>query len=188
MKQRTRATILAVLLAGIVARTGPAEGGPLAGAFYFETDLGGGSWQYDYTFTNSSDPGYDLYDVYFDLNPSVTMGIGGLPFGWDGFGDLGVGEVFSLDSVYDVLPGHSLNGFRFTFDAQVGPLQFTGVFTNPDDPLNPTVVAGLLSGPAASAVPEPSIALLLGTGLASTALLKRRRAKKRSGRVSRQVY
>ncbi len=69
----------------------------------------------------------------------------------------------------DIAPGSSLSGFSFVFDYQAGALPFDVAFVNPSDPSNPAMFSG-----TSAPVPEPSIMLLLGAGLARLVGLRKR--------------
>ena len=60
-----------VFSGGIVSAT------PSSNALFWESDLGGGLWKYDYTLYNTSnsitDEGYDLYDFALYFDPTVTL-------------------------------------------------------------------------------------------------------------------
>lgn len=176
MKQAKKVKLLfiAAIITGLMAATAYAV--PLANLSYQETSLGGGLWQYDYTLSNLSGPGYGgLYDAFFFFDPAFTMSIAALPGGWDGFGGNGFGEVYAMDPAGsdDILPGASLGGFSFIFDAPVGSIDFEALFTNPFDPLNPEVAPGVtVQANAAAPVPEPSTMLLVVTGVIGLAAFR----------------
>jgi hypothetical protein len=166
--------IMFVLFIGMFLN-GSALAIPSADFSYVETDLGSGMWQYDYTFINTSDTvadaGFDLYDVllYFDplkslmTNPSV-------PNGWGWIDGAGFVEVYSLNPGEppfgtDIAPGSSLSDFVFQFDYRAGALPFDVTLWNPDDPDNPKVYS--------SAVPEPTIFLLMCAGIVGIGLVRR---------------
>ena len=156
---------------------------PSAEAIYSEINLGGGLWQYDYSFVNTSDPvanaGVTLYDMFFQFNSSQSVTVVSLPSGWDNTSGLGFVETFSLNPGVppvgtDIAPGASLNGFVFQFNYQAGPLAFAATLVNPLDANNPFVYNGT-SGPAT--VPLPPALALLGPGLVGLASVRKRFGK-----------
>lgn len=170
----TKLFLITVIIMGWLAMSGAVYALPMADLVYQETDIGGGQWQYDYTLFNLSGPGYNLYDVFFLVDSSVTMSIEAFAPDWDGFGGAGFGEIFSLDPGSDILPGASLGGFRFIFDSRVGNIFFEALFTEPTGLEAPLIVPGV-TAPAGAPVPEPSTLLMVGAGLSGLWFLKRRR-------------
>ncbi len=177
--------VLHIMMLGLfigVFLNGSALATPMADFSYVETDLGGGMWQYGYTLFNTSDPvadaGFDLYDVFFAFNSSAAFTVVSVPTGWDWNGGSGFADMYSLNpgappAGTDIAPGTSLSDFVFLFDYRAGALPFDVTFANPVDPDNPAMYSSTSSG-TTSAVPEPSTMLLLGTGLAGIALLRKR--------------
>ncbi|MEW5802679.1 MAG: hypothetical protein AB1847_11325 [bacterium] len=144
---------------------------PSASLSYIETSLGGGTWQYDYTLFNASDPiadaGYDLYDLSLNFNPSYTYTVVQLPTGWDEVDGAGFITAFSQNPGTppvgtDIAPGEFLSGFTFQFDYQVGNLPFDVTIFNPSGP-DPIVYSGT-SASGTAPVPEPSPLLLFSFG------------------------
>lgn len=177
-----RSVVAGVFLAALVGLAASAQALPLADIHYQETDLGSGQWQYTYTVTNLSDPGYNLYDVFFFLmDTGITASlVSPVPTGWDGFTGWEVAEIFSYPS-NEILAGSSLSGFTLTFDAQVGDLAYQAMFTNPDDPEFPVFAEGITHVPTVPAtVPEPGSVLLVAAGISILGLLRRHMAKKTS--------
>ncbi len=159
---------------------GNASAIPSAQAFFSESSLGGGLWQYNYTFLNTSDPAADagstLYDMFLQFDSSHQVTVVSLPSGWDNISGLGFVDAFSLNpgaplTGTDIAPGASLSGFVFQFNYQAGPLAFTATLVNPLDEANPFVYDGT-SSPAP--VPIPSVLLLLGPGLVGLMAVRRR--------------
>jgi hypothetical protein len=174
-----RSLIVVIMLAIFC---GVAFATPSVSITYTETSLAGGLWQYDYTIFNTSDPindvDYNLYDVFFTFDPSKTTTVVSLPTGWENMSDIGFADTFSLNPGVapvgtDIGPGASLSGFVFQFDYEVGPLAFDALLFNPLDEANPFVFSGT-SAAAATSVPEPSVLMLLGSGIAGLAVIRRR--------------
>lgn len=157
---------------------------PEAEITYLETKLGEQSWQYDYNFTNASDPvccaSFNLYEVDFSFDETVALESRLLPPGWDLIDGTGFANTFSVmigipPSGADIAPGASLSGFMFEFNAQAGDLAFQAFFTNPDDPTNPVPFEG-----TTTPVPVPGALWLLTTGLVGLSIIGKKRIKKQA--------
>ena len=157
---------------------------PEAEITYLETKLGEQSWQYDYTFTNVSDPGccagFNLYEVDFSFDETVALESRLLPSGWELIAGPGFANTFSImigipPSGADIAPGTSLSGFMFEFNAQVGDIPFQAFFTNPDDPSNPIPFEG-----TTTPVPVPGAIWLLASGWVGLRIIGRKRFKSRA--------
>lgn len=164
----------AILMTAGIIFSGIVHASPMADLTFTETDLGGGSWQYDYTMANTSDPvtnpGAVLYDVWFSFNSSYSITSVTVPTGWDSIWDKfsNVFNVFSFPPPdgADIAPGSQPDGFRFIFTGQVGPLAFEALFVNPEDVNNPSLYEGTsrkISG--SNPVPEPAAMVLFWLGL-----------------------
>lgn len=135
---------------------------PGASLLYYETDLGGGTWQYDYTFYNTSDAGESLYSVYFYFTQDTEFTGTSLGTGWDGNVWDGTGwttnftDTYSTGTGYDIAAGRSLSGFAFTVDYQAGDISY-------DAYLSTTNGNEQISGTTAL-VPEPVSSILFVTG------------------------
>jgi hypothetical protein len=137
---------------------------PSADIVYYETDLGNGSWFYDYTFYNNSTASETLYSVWLDFaQSSVTTG-SSLPTGWDGTVWEGTNttvyfETHSSTPGYDIVAGSSLGAFSFTIDYQAGDIPYTAYF---DTGSGTSFINGITS-----IVPEPvsSVLFIAGAGV-----------------------
>lgn len=129
---------------------------------YTETDLGGGTWQYDYTFHNTSDATESLYSVYFYFAQSTTFNWVNIPSGWDstlnGFTpiDTTLADTYSTGLAYDIGAGNSLGFFSFTVGYKAGDISYDAYLSGDN------VVSGMTA-----VVPEPvSLTLfVIGAGV-----------------------
>ncbi|HDH11380.1 MAG TPA: hypothetical protein ENG83_04140 [Nitrospirae bacterium] len=142
-----------------------------ANIVYEETNLGGGLWQYDYTFYNASGSEY-LFAVDLLLDQWATVDWLNIPTGWDstlsGFTPTVTDfiDTASNDLPYDIAPGSSLGLFSFTLDYQAGSISYDAYF---DDG---SVTSGV------TVTPEPISSILFLSGGATLGIrryLKRRR-------------
>ena len=159
---------------------------PMAEISYLETDLGDGTFQYDYTVTNASDPdedaGFDLYAVLFTYDSAVSLTGVLLPSDWfwsPSDVDFFYGDVFTFSTLpgpppfgMDIAPGMSLSGFSFWFDGQVGDSLFEATFSNPTYPFDPVIISG-----TTAPVPEPATILLLITGMVGMGVFGRKKLR-----------
>jgi hypothetical protein len=180
MKHSILRFIPLVAMAVLVFSGGISWATPSTQAAYFEFNLGGGLWRYDYTLYNTSDPianaGVDTYDFFLKFNPSVTLSNIASPADWDNISDSSsfIDWFSTLPGQppfgADISPGSSLSGFGFTSDTRLAPLEFDTLLANPIDPTNP-----FLYSDNTAPVPEPTTLLLLGSGLAGMGYLRVRR-------------
>jgi hypothetical protein len=165
-----------------------ADASPIASVDYVESSLGGGLFQYDYTVTSLSDPadaGEDIFWLTLSFASSISLVSDDTPVDWAVNGGAGFIDAFSLaigaaPVGADIGPGQHLGGFSFVLDGQIGSSAFQALFANPADPFNPTVFDGLTTqAPTAPGeVPEPASLLLVGSGVGSFILGRRRRTNR----------
>lgn len=145
---------------------------PSASLLYYETDLGGGLWQYDYTFYNTSTT-ESLYSVYFSFTKNTSFTGTSLPTGWYGIVWDGntqttdFADTYSTGTSYDIVAGNSLSGFSFTVDYRAGDIAYNAYFSGDN----------IVSGTTA-VVPEPISSILFLSGGATLAIrsyMKRRK-------------
>lgn len=164
---------------------------PMAEISYIETDLGGGNFQYEYIVANTSDPGmyedFNIYDVFFEFDPAVSLTIVSLPTDWDAFAfpadPTTSGKVESLETFSfspgvpplgaDIAPGSILGGFIFQFDLQLGNSPFEVLFANPEYSFEPIPVSG-----TTAPVPEPATILLLASGIFGMGVFGRKKLRR----------
>ncbi len=131
---------------------------PGATMLYNETDLGGGTWQYDYTFYNTSTT-EDLYSVYLYFDQERSFDWVNIPSGWDstlnGFTPFPttLADTYSIHPDYDIAAGNNLGYFSFTVDYQAGDISYDAFFSG-DNTLSGTT----------SLVPEPISSTLFIVG------------------------
>lgn len=169
-----------VILASVLFM-GIAHAIPMAEIKYYETDLGSGWWQYDYTVYNTSDPildaGYDIYDIFSIFDDTATIIPLAAPLGWDGIIGSGFVAMFSLNAGAppvgtDIAPDTYLSGFSLMIDYRVGDSYFEALFSNPDNPENPVLFSGMTT--AHVSIPEPATLFILGAGISGLFFLKKK--------------
>jgi hypothetical protein len=164
-----------LLMLAVVVSSGVVFAAPSASMLYTETNVGGGWWQYDYMFANSSTAEEYLYSVFFDFaQESDAVGLA-LPSGWDGTVWMGANTTTYLDtfatSGNDLAAGNNLSGFSFKVNYQAGSTPYTAYFDDHSGGFSST------SGTTAL-VPEPVSTILFLSG-GSVLALRRYIGKKR---------
>lgn len=185
MKTR-RLSILTLVLIGVLLASLPARADMSAAISYAETDLGDGTWQYDYVFQNTSSVDADhqyLQSVILYLDVDTTVTILSSLADWSSYtftGSANVGdsvvtdylEFYSDTLASDVAIGAILSGLSFTTTDKLGDIAFEAIFSDHAVMEDFASVSG-----TTSAVPIPATAWLLGLGLSGLAGLKRRLCK-----------
>lgn len=128
-----------------------------------QTVTAGELFQYSYTLTNQ--PQSDHYVAIFLLDVAADAGLRSItgPIGWDASyasGDTAISWV-SSDPSTDLAPGSSA---VFSFESLLAPTERDCVIAGFGDEPPIAFNSGRIDSPGASAVPEPSPLLLLGTG------------------------
>ncbi len=151
-----------------------------ADILYLETDLGGGLWQYDYNFGNTSTAGEYLYSVFFDFAQMAEVTGAPLPTDWAGIVWEGTNltqtiDTFSMNPASDIAASSSLGGFSFVVDYQAGNIPYTAYFT--DHVRQFDMVSGTTEAQV-PVVPEPISSILFLSG--GAVLAARRRLMKKT--------
>ena len=154
---------------------------------YDRTDLGGGSWQYDYTVDNDS-LGHSIFEltIYFEVGLYSNLVAHSEPDGWDPL-VIQPGSFDGLnDGFYDALSftgidaGSSAGLFSVRFDWEGSVDNLAGQrfeIIDPEDFVEPRDFSVLDEGitVASSVVPVPAAAWLFGSGLIGLIGYARRR-------------
>lgn len=131
------------------------------------TDLGNGFFEYSYTLKNPKRSLDSIFDVglFFDGSAFNVLA----PKGWDSISGLGFIDWFDLGPEYDLLAGHSLEGFSFQSALGPGLIKFQATNADPLTGEPTFVFEGTTTGPLD--VPEPATLWLVGvaaiTGLST---------------------
>jgi len=167
MKKRSF-SILSFAVLSILLICSASFASPGANIFYTEQDLGG-SWQYDYTFYNTSDAGEYLFSVnlYFD---DTTVDSLNIPLGWDSTVSWFIPvetdylDTYSSDWGSDISAGSSLGGFSFTTQRKAGNISYDAFFSDHGEPENISMISGT-GTPAVAPEPVSSVLFVAGGGL-----------------------
>ena len=169
--------IFAIVVICLLPLSSMALAATSANIVYEETNLGGGLWQYDYTFYNASGSEY-LFAVDLLLDQWATVDWLNIPTGWDssmlGFTPMETDfiDVTSIDPVYDISAGSSLDGFSFTIDYQAGSIPYSAYF---DDGMG-----SITDTSGVTVTPEPISSILFLTGGAILGIRRYLKRKKDS--------
>ncbi len=173
--------ITSTVLVGVFIFSAMAFASPSASILYNETDLGGGSYKYDYTFYNTSTAGESLYKVFFYFNETSTATGSPLPSGW--FGTVWVGtntntflNTMAISPSLYIAPSNSLNGFTFNINHKLGDSSFVAEFKN-----NEGSKYAFSGTTAVAVVPEPlsTILFVIGGAILAVSSYSRRRFEKK---------
>ena len=158
----------------MVSAEAPAATG--ADIVYQETNTeGGGWWEYDFTFSNTSTNSESLYNIFLDFNEPVTVTGSSLGDGWIGIVWWGTNERTYMDTMSQsssgyIDAGNSLGVFSFTADQQIGDIGWYAEFRDTSGGLSNLTGTATNTPPV---VPEPVSTILFITGGAVMAARKR---------------
>ncbi len=134
---RWRLENLVALVVLFGAASVPASANPVTFDF-IESNPSSGVYEYDYTVTNTGEwgPGFDIYEVLFDLYPGEVLSNTNPNPDWDSiYGSTFVDSFSLLPGESDIPAGSSLAGFGFTLDnpVDIHTVPYMVLFTNPQD-------------------------------------------------------
>ena len=170
----TRILALLVMIVSIFAMPILASAAlPSASVLYLEKEIEPGMWQYDYTVTNTSARGSDLYSLRLNLGSVINFTGAALPLSWIGLPREGNNtndflRTVSMSGAYDITAGSSLGGFSFTTQQRIRDVEYEAEFWNGQ---NTSIIAGTVA-----VAPEPVSTVLFLTG--GAAMFIRSRMKK----------
>ncbi len=161
----------------------PALAGPIT---YTLDDLGGGQWQYNYTFDNTFAFPVDAFTIFFDLGVYENLFVFASPEDWDSFvaqPDGGIPDDGFFDTFAEIAsldPGDMVSGFSVMFDFLGGGTPGTQFFEVYDpfscDDFGCEVLAdGRTMADGQVGVPEPSTLWLFSTALLLSGFASRKR-------------
>jgi hypothetical protein len=147
---------------------------------YTTENLGGNTWQYNYTLDNTGSTTLEAFAIFFDVGVYENLVLSASPFDWDSFvvePDLFLPDDGFLDSLVfglGLAPGDQLSGWSVVFDLLAGDAPGPQYFEFYDPWSFDTISTGFTEA-AATGVPEPAPISLLAAGLALVLLMRRRR-------------
>ena len=179
MKSTIRITATALLLAALLPLGDRADAAMLT---YSLNNIGGNTWQYDYSFSTAQAlPAYTGFSVFFAPDMADNLTEIAAPAGWNTQIVAPGSFVGISDGFYDAL---SINGLGAGETAGLFSLQINWLNDNtePGSPKFEVYQDDPAAGPIkvvesgfASVVPVPAAGLLFGSGLVGLLLLVRRR-------------
>lgn len=151
------------------------------------TSLGGNSWRYDYTITNSTPSlAFDEVTIYFDHTKYSNLRQAAVPSGWDPFvaqPDTGI----PADGYFDVLnlgmplaAGEVVSGFSITFDLFASAAPAGQPFDVLDSSTFELINSGMVVLTSTSPVPEPGALTMMLMGMGLVCIAQRRARTSRS--------
>ena len=162
-------TLIALAMLSFLSIPPAAHGAVSVNVQYTETDLGDGSYQYNFTIVNTSSADDDyqyLSELSLDFDESAYVSVLNSPENWtvgSFIGDLpddtDYVEMYSDATEYDLISGATLL-LSFTADYQIGDVSYVAIFSDHGTYEDWTEIEG-----TASAVPVPAAVWLLGSGL-----------------------